>query len=56
MSAVKLFEGIPPIIANVTRLKRDTNSTSGDVTAKPIELFVEVGNNVVDVSINIKLI
>lgn len=43
VSAVKLFEGIPPIIANVTRLKRDSNSTNGDVTAKPIELFVEGG-------------
>lgn len=40
MAAVKLFEGIPPIVANVTRVKRDSNVVNA--TAKPIELFVEV--------------
>ncbi|PIC17116.1 hypothetical protein B9Z55_023469 [Caenorhabditis nigoni] len=38
VSAVKLFEGVPPIVANVTRVKR-----ADEVTPKPIELFVEGG-------------
>ncbi|CAA90661.4 DM13 domain-containing protein [Caenorhabditis elegans] len=41
VAAVKLFEGIPPIVANVTRVKRDSNVVNA--TAKPIELFVEGG-------------
>uniref|UniRef100_A0A1I7U0Z9 DM13 domain-containing protein n=1 Tax=Caenorhabditis tropicalis TaxID=1561998 RepID=A0A1I7U0Z9_9PELO len=41
VAAVKLFEGIPPIVANVTRVKRDEGVINA--TAKPIELFVEGG-------------
>ncbi|CAL2049318.1 unnamed protein product [Caenorhabditis brenneri] len=43
VAAVKLFEGLPPIVANVSRAKRDANLTNTDTTAKPIELFVEGG-------------
>uniref|UniRef100_A0A8R1DEV4 DM13 domain-containing protein n=1 Tax=Caenorhabditis japonica TaxID=281687 RepID=A0A8R1DEV4_CAEJA len=47
VAAVKLFEGLPPIVANVSRVKRNSDSNNevanNGPTAKPIELFVEGG-------------
>ncbi|CAI2356451.1 unnamed protein product [Caenorhabditis sp. 36 PRJEB53466] len=43
VAAVKLFEGLPPIVANVSRSKRSADVTEIGATAKPIELFVEGG-------------